>query len=63
MTRPRTPHAAHAPYHLHVRHQERVLHHQRAARMRHDVTSSRIGPARCHIVPVGSAHRGIGVVD
>ena len=51
------PRTAHAPYHLHLRH------HQRGARMRDDVTSTRIGPGLCHIVPVGSDRRGIEAVD
>jgi hypothetical protein len=63
------PRAAYAPAtttassHLHIQHHLHVSHQQRAARMRHDVTSCRLGPARCHIVPVDSARRGIQAVN
>ena len=52
MTHPHPPRTVHTPYRLHLRHHPHVAHHQRGARMRHDVTSSRIGPARCDIAPV-----------
>ena len=59
----RAPRTAHAPYHLHLRHHQHVAHHRRGARMRDDVTSTRIGPGLCHIVPVGSDRRGVEAVD